>query len=145
MVILNNIFLLILDDDNGFLDWAYGIAIWIAHVFTESGPEIYFVSLVSFGLAGIASILIALHMAQAKGRNELDNSFLLREVAIALVILQLFLRSLFGVEAQVWSALVTIFFGVTMFLLLIALFRERSMTEEQIQAELRRRERIRNG
>lgn len=136
---------LILDDDNGFLDWAYEIAIWIVHVFTETGPEVRLVTLISFGLVGVASVIVAWYMAQAKGRNRLDNMFLLREVAITLVIFQLFLRAVFNIEAQVWSALIVIFLGVTMLMLIYALFRERIMSEEEIQADLRRRERRRHG
>jgi hypothetical protein len=136
---------LILDDDNGFLDWAYEVAIWIIHVFTETGPEVRLVTLISFGLVGAASAIIAWYMTQVKGRNRLDNMFLLREIAITLVIFQLFLRAVFGIETQVWSALIVIFLGVVMFTLIYALFRERNMSEEEIQADLRRRERRRHG
>ena len=127
---------LLLASWNGLNDIVQAIQLFLSH----SDDQIIRFQIVALFLTMIVCATVACVMLYMRPRFSLDWGFFIREIAFTAVLARAFIAFYFRNPPQLWSLIIYVVLFFSCIWIIIALIRERRMTNAEIAARHRREE-----
>lgn len=116
---------MLIDNIDAFTNWL-----------TMGGESARTLTLWAIMLAWLIGLFLVVTMIRARPKRGLDRALLFREIVIVLILIRSSATVYFQLHPQIWGGLLFILLLAAKICIIVALVREWTMTDEEVDAEL---------